>query len=272
MKSQAEKGSIFRSLHQQDEAFIIPNPWDIGTAYLLEQVGFQALATTSAGYAFSIAKRDGAVTREAMMRHAAEISSATHLPVSADLESGFGDTPEIVAETIQMGAAAGLVGASIEDMVHGREARLYEISIAAERVAAAVEAARALDFAFTLTARCENYLIGNPDLDDTIRRLLAYQEAGADVLYAPGVSRIEDIAKIVEAVDRPINVLAGGAMTQAALSAAGVKRISVGSALSRAALGEFLRAAKEMKDGGTFSYVDHAISYPEISSIFPPNE
>ncbi len=273
MQTQESKARAFRALHERDEAFIIPNPWDIGTARLLARLGFEALATTSAGYAFSVGKRDGAVGREAMMAHVAEIVGASDLPVSADLENGFGDTPETVAETIRLAAATGLVGGSIEDATGVPDDPLYELGLAAERVRVAAETARSLPFPFTLTARAENFLVGRPDLEDTITRLQAYQEAGADVLYAPGLSNREEIAAVVNSVDRPVNVVMGrrGAnLSRAELSELGVKRISVGSALSRAALGAFLRAAREMAEEGTFGFSDDAVSFAEISEMFAP--
>lgn len=271
MRTQAEKGSIFRALHERDGAFIIPNPWDVGTARLLAHLGFEALATTSAGYAFSLGRRDNAVGRDRMMAHVEEIASATDLPVSADLENGFGDDPETVAETIRLGAARGLVGGSIEDSIDRPGEPIYEHRLAVERIRAAVEAARVLPFPFTLTARCENYLVGRPDLGDTIRRLQAYQEAGADVLFAPGLTRRDDIAAVVRAVDRPVNVvmgLQGVQLSLAELSAIGVRRVSVGSALTRAALGAFLRAAREMREHGTFTFAEDAVSFREISALF----
>jgi 2-methylisocitrate lyase-like PEP mutase family enzyme len=271
MRTQAEKGSAFRALHERDRAFIIPNPWDVGTARLLERLGFEALATTSAGYAFSIGRRDNAVGRDRMMAHVEAIASATDLPVSGDLENGFGDDPETVAETIRRAAAAGLVGASIEDGTTRPEDPLYEHRLAAARVRAAVEAARSLPFPFTLTARAENYLVGRPDLADTIRRLQSYQEAGADVLYAPGLTSRDDIAAVVRAVDRPVNVvmgLQGVQLSLAELSDVGVQRVSVGSALSRAALGAFLRAAREMLDHGTFTFAEDAAASREINTMF----
>lgn len=269
--TQAEKGRVFRALHERDGAFIIPNPFDAGTARLLAHLGFEALATTSAGYAFSLGQRDNTVGREQMMVHAAAIVAATSLPVSADLENGFGDDPETVAETIRLAAAAGLAGCSIEDSTGRAGDPIYEHANAVERMRAAAEAAHALPFPFTLTGRAENFLVGRPDLDDTIRRLQAYQEAGADVLYAPGLRTRDDIAAVVRAVDRPVNVimgLQGVELSLADLSSLGVKRISVGSALSRAALGAFLRAAKEMKDDGTFTFAEEAVSYRDISAMF----
>ena len=271
MPTQAEKGSAFRALHARDRAFIIPNPWDAGTARLLAQLGFEALATTSAGYAFSAGQPDNTIDREQMLAHLRTIASATSLPVSADLENGFGDDPETVAETIRLAAAAGVAGGSIEDMSRQPGRPIYERAHAVERIRAAAEAARSLSFAFTLTARAENYLAGRPDLGDTIERLQAYQLAGADVLYAPGLTSKDDIAAVVSSVDRPVNVvmgLQGVQMSLAELSAIGVKRVSVGSALSRAALGAFLRAAREMREHGTFAFADEAASYREINGMF----
>ena len=269
MLNQAEKGTAFRALHERDQAFLIPNPWDVGTARLLAHLGFEALATTSAGYAFSAGRQDNTVERSAMMTHVAAIAGATDLPVSADLENGFGDDPETAAETIRLAAAAGLVGGSIEDMsrAHG----IYELAHAVERIRAAAEVVRGLPFSFILTARAENYLVGRPDLKDTIQRLQAYQEAGADVLYAPGLTSKDDIRAVVGAVDRPVNVvmgLQGVRLNLAELSAIGVRRVSVGSALSRAALGAFLRAAREMREHGTFAFAEEAVPYREINGMF----
>lgn len=276
MLTPSEKGRAFRALHERDRAFLIPNPWDVGTARLLARLDFEALATTSMGYAFSAGQRDNTVDRDRMMRHVSEIASATDLPVSADLENGFGDAPETVAETIRLAAEAGVVGGSIEDVksegTSGRPSdQIYARELAAERIRAAVETARALPFTFTLTARAENYLHGRPDLKDTIARLQAYQEAGADVLYAPGLATKEDIAAVVSSVDRPVNVvmgLRGVQLSLSALSALGVRRVSVGSAISRAALGAFLRAAREMHDHGTFTFANDAASSHEIAAMF----
>lgn len=273
MPSQAEKGKTFRALHERDRAFIIPNPWDAGTARLLAHLGFEALATTSMGYAFSIGKRDGTLSRDETLANAAELAQATDLPVSADLEKGFGDAPEAAAETIRLAAAAGVVGGSIEDSTGNADNPIYELEQAVDRVRAAVEAARKVPFTFTLTARAENYLHGRPDLKDTIQRLQAFQQAGADVLYAPGLATKEEIATVVRSVDRPVNVLMGlrGVQLSAAeLSAMGVKRISVGSSLCRAALGAFLRAGREMREHGTFTYASEAASPKELTAIFTP--
>lgn len=271
MRSQQQRGLAFRELHAGDAAFIIPNPWDKGTARLLAHLGFQALATTSAGYAFSRGKPHNAIERDEMMEHVAELAAATDLPVSGDLEHGFGDDPDTVSETIRLAAEAGLVGGSIEDSTKRADNPVYPVEQATERMRAAVEAARSLSFPFTLTARSENYLVGRPDLDDTIQRLQAYQDAGADVLYAPGVTAAEDLAKIVRAVDRPVNVvmgLQGANLSLPALSEIGVRRVSVGSALSRAALGAFLRAAEEMRDHGTFDFADDAGDFQDIAAVF----
>jgi 2-methylisocitrate lyase-like PEP mutase family enzyme len=273
--TQAEKGRAFRALHERPGAFIIPNPWDAGTARILQHLGFEALATTSMGYAFSSGKPDNTIGRDDMIEHVGVIAAATPLPVSADLENGFGDSPEDAAETIRRAAAAGAVGGSIEDSNDAAPSNsakpIYEIAHAAERVRAAVEAARALPFPFVLTARAENYLHGRPDLRDTIARLQAYQEAGADVLYAPGLAKKEEIAEIVRSVDLPVNVvmgLVGVQLSLSELSALGVKRISVGSALCRAALGAFLRAGREMRERGTFTFGAEAAPAREITAIF----
>ena len=272
MITQTEKARAFQALHQRDRAFIIPNPWDVGSARLLAALGFEALATTSAGYAFSMGQRDNTIGRERMMEHVAAIVSATELPVSADLENGFGDDAGTAAETIRLGAAAGLAGGSIEDSTGRPDRPIYEIEHAVERVRAAAEVAHALPFPFTLTARSENYLVGRPDLNDTIHRLQRYQEAGADVLYAPGLAAKEDIVAVVRALDRPVNVVMGLQGVQlgvAELSEIGVRRISVGSALARAAFGALLDAAREMRERGTFSFAERAVSFRDLSAMFP---
>lgn len=272
MATQIEKAKAFRELHERNEAFVIPNPWDARTARLLASLGFKALATTSAGFAFSIGVRDNAVGRDRMMAHVSAINAATELPVSADLENGFGDDPRAAAETITMAAKGGAVGGSIEDATGRPDDPVYEISLAVERVRAAVEAARACGFPFTLTARAENYIVGRPDLKDTIRRLQAYQEAGANVLYAPGLRNKEDIAAVVTSVDRPVNVLMGlpgVTLNVAEVSALGAKRISVGSLLTRVALSAFLKASTEVREQGTFSFADEAVSYRDFNAMFP---
>jgi 2-methylisocitrate lyase-like PEP mutase family enzyme len=271
MLGQADKARAFRALHERAGAFIIPNPWDIGTARLLAHLGFEALATTSMGYAFSVGQRDTKIGREEMIEHIAAIAAATDLPASADLEKGYGDAPETVAETIRLAAAAGVVGCSIEDATARPDDPIYSREHAAERIRAAAEAARALPIAFTLTARAENFWHGRPDLSDTIARLQAYQDAGADVLYAPGLLSKDDIAAVVSSVDRPVNVvmgLKGVQLSLTELAAVGVKRVSVGSALCRAALGAFLRAAREMREHGTFTFAKEAANPNEISAIF----
>jgi 2-methylisocitrate lyase-like PEP mutase family enzyme len=269
--TQAEKGRTFRALHERAGAFIIPNPWDAGTARLLAHLGFEALATTSMGYAFSLGRLDNSLNREETLTYASAIASATHLPVSADLENGFGDSPQVVAETIKLAAQAGVVGGSIEDATGRSNQPIYGMEEAAERVRAAVASARALPFLFTLTARAENYLHGRPDLNDTIKRLQAYQEAGADVLYAPGLATKDDIAAVVSSVDRPVNALMGlqgVQLTLKELSTIGVRRVSVGSALCRTALGAFIRAAREMGEHSTFTFAAEAANPKEISAIF----
>lgn len=271
MLSQTEKALKFQQLHQQQTAFIIPNPWDIGTATLLGILGFQALATTSAGYAFARGLADGKVGLNQTILHVAEIASATDLPVSADLENGFGDSPEQVANAIRLAADAGAVGGSIEDTTGHDHNPIYNHALAVERVQAAAEAKRNMSFPFVLTARAENYIVGREDLGDTIKRLQAYQEAGADVVFAPGVKKKEDIAAVVSSVDIPVNVIMGFPDVNLSLddlSALGVKRLSVGGSLARAALGAFLRAAKELKDQGTFTYATGAVSSKEINALF----
>ena len=271
MLTQAEKGAAFAELHRSPGTFLIPNPWDAGSARLLAHLGFQALATSSAGYAFSIGKPDNAVGREAMLSHAAAVTAATDLPVSIDLENGFGDAPEIVAETIRLAAATGAVGGSIEDATERADSPLYDRALAVERIRAAAEVAHSLPFPFMLTARAENYLVGKPDLKDTIERLQSYQEAGADVLYAPGLTNKDDIATLVSAVDRPVNLLMGlkgVKLTMIEVAALGVKRVSVGSGLARCALGSFIRAARELRRHGTFSFADDAEEFRTLNSIF----
>ena len=271
MTTQTEKGQAFHALHARDGAFIIPNPWDVGSARLLAKLGFEALATTSAGYAFSRGRSDHAIERDEMLAHVALIAGATELPVSADLEDGYAAKTSGVAETFLLAAQAGAVGASIEDATGDPDHPLLDSAHAAERVRAVAESVHALPFAFTLTARAENFLVGRPDLADTIARLQAYQDAGADVLYAPGLTTAEDIATVVRSVDRPVNVvmgLAGAKHSLASLAALGVKRVSVGSALARAAFGAMIGAAREMRAQGTFDFAEDAIGYAQISAMF----
>jgi 2-methylisocitrate lyase-like PEP mutase family enzyme len=268
--SQLENGRAFLALHERATAFIIPNPWDVGSARLLAHFGFEALATTSMGYAFSRGRLDNSLDREETLAHASQIVAATDLPVSADLENGFGDSPEVVAETIRLAATAGLVGGSIEDATGDPDRPIYELEQAIERVRAGAEAAHALPFPFTLTGRAENYLHRRPDIRDTVKRLQAYQEAGADVLYAPGLTTRDEIAAVVSSVNRPVNVvmgLQGVQLTLAELSGLGVKRVSVGSALYRTAMGAFMRAAQEMQETGSFSFAGHAATPNELSRI-----
>lgn len=264
-----KKYEQFKALHERPGVFVIPNPWDAGTARMLTALGFEALATTSAGYAFSVGRRHSAarLTRDEILRNAQEIVDATPLPVSADLEDGFGGSPETCAETIRSAADVGLVGGSIEDATGNPDDPIFEFGLAVERVAAACEAARGLPF--VLTARAENFLQGRPDLDDTIGRLQAFAKAGADVVYAPGLPSLDAIRTVCEAIDKPVNVLMGldgPTISVEELQAAGVKRISVGGAFARAALGAFMRAAREVKENGTFNFAADAITNAEASS------
>lgn len=269
--SQSAKARKFLKLHEGPGAFLLPNPWDAGTARMLSTLGYEALATTSAGLAFSLGRRDGEglVTREEVLAHVRVIVAASDLPVSADLENGFGDAPERVVETIRLAAEAGLVGGSIEDATGDAKRPIYDPGLAVERVRAAVEAARALPFPFTLTARAENFLHGGTDLDDTIRRLQAFAEAGADVVYAPGLPSLGAIQAVCSAVaPRPVNALIGAVGRSAAeLAAVGVRRISTGSALNRAAMGAFLAAAREMKEKGTFTFLENAVPFAALSNF-----
>ncbi len=287
--TQIEKAKKFRALHKLPAttgapieatraglpavagAFIIPNPWDAGSARILAGMGFEALATTSAGFAFSLGRRDGMVTRDEVLAHCRSIAEAVDVPVAADLENCFGDDPNTVAETIRLAAATGIVGGSVEDASGNDHRPIYDHTLAVERVAAAVEAARALPFPFTLTARAENFLHGRRDLDDTIRRLQAFAEAGADVLYAPGLPSLEAVKAVCAAVaPLPVNVLAGIkglAFSVADLAAAGVRRISLGGVLSRVALGALMNAAREMKEKGTFTFVEQAPPMADVSGF-----
>ena len=270
--SQAEKAHRIRSLHQGPGVLLLPNPWDAGTARVLAALGFDALATTSAGLAFSLGRRDGegALGRNLVLDNARCIAAATDLPVTADLENGFGDASEVVAETIRLTAATGVVGGPIEDATGDPPRPLYDFDHAVERVAAAAEAARSLPYPFTLTARAENFLFGPPDLDDTIRRLQAFERVGADVLYAPGLPSLESIHTVCAALGKPVNVvmgLNGPRLTVAALAEAGVRRISLGSALSRAAFGALLRAAREIQQDGTFDFVANSPSFRDINRL-----
>lgn len=262
----------FAALHRPGQPLVLPNPWDVGTARVLAALGFAALATTSAGFAFSLGRKDGAISRDEALDHAADIIAATDLPVAADLENGFGPRPEDAAETIRRAGAIGLAGASIEDASGDADAPIYDRGLARERIVAAVEAARGLGRPFMLTARAENFLHGRPDLDDTLARLADFEAAGADVLYAPGLGKIEDIRRVCASVKLPVNVLGGGAHTVSDLAAAGAARVSLGSALALAAWGGFMRAARELKDKGSFGFKAEAAGYGEISGFMtaPP--
>ncbi|MET3615419.1 2-methylisocitrate lyase-like PEP mutase family enzyme [Rhizobium aquaticum] len=262
MRSQQTKYEDFRSLHMRDRAFVIPNPWDAGSARLLASLGFEALATTSAGYAFSVGKRDSfaGLSRDEILANAAQIVAASDLPVSADLEDGFGASPEACARTVEMAVAIGLAGGSIEDATGNPDDPIHDTAAAVARIEAAVDAARGKPF--LLTARAENYLWGRPDLNDTIKRLQAFCAAGADVVYAPGLPDLDAIRTVCREVDRPVNVvmgLRGPRYTVEQLSEAGVRRISVGGSFARAALGALKRAAEEVLSRGTFDYADDAI-------------
>ena len=273
MPTQAEKAATFHQLHHRPEPLIVANPWDAGTARILTALGFEALSTTSGGLAITLARRDGtaSITRDEALANAKAIVEATHLPVAADLENGYGDSPEAAAETIRLAAEAGLVGGSIEDATTDPAHPIYDFNQAVERVAASAEAAHALPFPFMFVARAENYLHGKPDLDDTIRRLQAFEQAGAEVLYAPGLTRPEDIQAVSAAVSKPVNVLAGlkGAphLSVAELAALGVRRISLGSALNRAALSAFIHASREIREKGTFHFAAETFSLSEITDL-----
>ena len=274
MSSQLIRAHAFEQLHQADGAFVIPNPWDAGSAKLLASLGFKALATTSAGLAFALGRPDaeGAISLEENLLNAQQIAAATELPVAGDLENGFADDPEGCAATILRAAEAGLVGGSIEDASGRADAPIYDFQLAVERVEAAAKAARSLPFPFTLTARAENLLNGRNDLADTIRRLQAFAEAGADVLFAPGLRSVEEIQAVVRAVaPKPVNVLmglSGVSLTFAQLQDLGVRRISVGSSLARAAYGEFFRAAQDIRDTGSFRFAERALPFQQLNDLF----
>src|SRR5712692_7198197 len=267
MTTQNDKAKRFRALHQGPRAFVIPNPWDAGSARVLAGLGFEALATSSGASAGILGRRDGAVTREEALAHARAIVNATDLPVSADLEKGFGDAPAAAAETIRLAAEVGLVGGSIEDASGNKEKPLYDFAHAVERVAAAAEAARKLGFGFVLTARSENFLRGKPDLDDTIRRLQAFESAGADVLFAPGLPDLAAVRAVCAALSKPLNFMVGikgKSFSVAELEAAGVRRISLATSLYRAAMGGLIEAAREVKEGGTFGYLERSVTTQEL--------
>lgn len=269
MRTQLEKAQAFRALHERPGAFIIPNPWDAGTARLLAAMGFEALATTSLGLANSLGS--ATVSLAAILDNCRAIAEATDLPVNADLENCGAHEPKAASQAIRLAAEAGCVGGSIEDATGERDNPIYDFTLALERVQAAVEVARSLPFPFTLTARAENFLHGRSDLDDTIRRLQAFEAAGADVLYAPGLYDLATIKTVVSALNKPFNLVMGFAdptLTEPQLSAAGVKRISVGGAMARVALTAFLKAAREMKDQGAFTYVREMAPVKEVREGF----
>lgn len=270
MLSQKEKGEIFKSLHERQGSFIIPNPWDSGTTKILTSIGFEALATTSAGLAFSLGRPDlcQKLSLEEILKNATDIISETDLPVSADLENGYSDSPDGVYNTIIKAGQIGLVGASIEDATGIVSNPIYDFDLAVERIRAAVEAKKSFNFPFTLTARSENFVHENFDLNDTIKRLQAFQKAGADVLYAPDLRNLKEISKVLSSIDRPLNVMADSSFSVSELETIGVKRISLGSLLIRSALGEFIRSAKEIKDIGTSSFADKAIPFGALMKIF----
>ncbi len=268
--SQIEKAERFAELHKGPGAFVIANAWDAGSARILAGLGFAALATSSGAAAGVLGRRDGSMTREEALAHARAIVAATDLPVSADLEKGFGDSPEEAAATIRMAAEAGLVGGSIEDATGDRAKPLFPPEVAAERVAAAVAEARKLPFSFVLTARAENFLRGNPDLEDTIRRLKAFERAGADVLMAPGLPDLAAVRSVCAALSRPFNFMAGvkgKSFPAAALAEAGVRRISLATSLYRAAMSGLVAAAREARDLGTFGYVETVMTTPELNAF-----
>jgi 2-methylisocitrate lyase-like PEP mutase family enzyme len=272
--TQAEKAEQLKALHQRAGIFAIPNPWDAGSARILTHLGFEALATTSAGLAFSLAKPDGtgAVSRAENLANARVIVEATHLPVAGDLENGYGDDPETCGETIRLAAAAGLVGGSIEDASDDPASPIYPFDLAVRRVEAAVKAARRLSFPFALAARAENFLHGHPDLDDTIRRLQAFAELGADVLFAPGLTTADEISAVVRAVaPKPVNVVMGlgkGDFTLGQLASLGVRRVSLGSSLARAAYGPFWKAAQEIRGQGSFTFAKGLTPYGDFQKLF----
>ncbi len=275
MVTQLEKANFFKTKHEEPGVFLIANAWDAGSARLLASLDFPALATSSGASAATLGRRDGQISRAEALSQAAAIVMATDLPVSADLENGFGDTPEMAAETILLAAQAGLVGGSIEDATSDRNKSLYDFSLAVERVAAAVEAAHSLPFPFTLTARTENFVRPQADLDDAIRRLLAYEKAGADVLFAPGLPSLEAVRTVCQAVSKPVNFMAGirgKSFTVAELQAAGVKRISLATSLYRAAMNGLLDAAREVLEKGTFSYIDRILTTAELNEKINPNQ
>jgi 2-methylisocitrate lyase-like PEP mutase family enzyme len=270
--TQKEKALRFQELHKKPGVILLPNPWDAGSTRILTGLGFEALATSSGASAGAFGKRDGYLTRDEALESVRAIVNATELPVSGDLENGFGDSPDAAAQTVRLAAEIGLVGCSIEDAVGGKNPELYDIQLAAERIAAAVEAARSLSFPFTLLARAENFVRGKPDLDDAIKRLLAYQDAGADALSAPGLPDLPAVRAVCSAVLRPVNFMVGGrgrSFNVAQLAEVGVKRISFATSLYRAAMNGLIQAASEAKQNGTFGFVDQIIVTPDLNKFFP---
>jgi len=268
--NQHEKATRFRALHDGPGLFVIPNPWDIGSARILAGLGFQALATSSAASASALGRKDGGLTRDEALAHARLIVDATDLPVSADLEKGFGDAPEAMAETIQLAADVGLVGCTIEDATGNPASPLYDVRLAVERIAAAAQAARALPFPFILTARAHNWLYANPSLDETISRLQAFARAGADVLFAPGLPDLAAVRAVCAAVSKPVNFMAGikgKSFSVGELAAAGVRRISLATSLYRAAMTGLLEAAREVQASGQFSFLDRCVTTPELNKL-----
>lgn len=268
--TQNEKAVRFRALHQGPGAFVIPNPWDVGSARILAGLGFQALATSSAAAASALGKKDGGLTRAEALLHGRLIAGASDLPVSADLEKGFGDAPEVVAETIRLAAQAGLVGCTIEDATGDPDHPLYDDSLAVERIAAAAEAARALPFPFILTARAHNLLYAAPNLDETISRLQAFEKAGADVLFAPGLPDLAAVRALCAAVSKPVNFMVGikgKSFSVAELAAAGVRRISLATSLYRAAMTGLLEAAHEVKDKGQFTFLERSVVTADLNKL-----
>jgi 2-methylisocitrate lyase-like PEP mutase family enzyme len=269
--TQKENASRFQELHKRSGVLLLPNPWDAGSARILAGLGFEALATSSGASAGIFGKRDGQLTRDQALESVRAIVSATDLPVSGDLENGFGDSPEAAAQTVRLAAEIGLVGCSIEDATGGKNPQLYELQLATERIAAAVQAAKSLPFPFTLLARAENFVRGKPDLDDAIKRLLAYQEAGADALSAPGLPDLNSVRAVCSAVSKPVNFMVGGrgrSFSVSQLTEAGVKRISFATSLYRAAMTGLIQAASEIKQNGTFGFVDHTIVTAELNKFF----
>src|SRR5213083_844145 len=273
MKTQAQRADAFRALHERPGAFIIPNPWDAGTAKLLASLGFEALATTSLGLSNTLGRVDGTntVSRAEVLANCRAISKATDLPVNADLENGYADEPRAAAEMIRLAGEAGVVGGSIEDATGDASRPIYDFALAVERVQAAVEVARSLPFRFMLTARAENMIQGRLDLDDTIKRLQAFEKAGADVLYAPGLRDLATMRTVVQAIGKPLNVVMSAAdpsLTAAQMEAVGVKRLSVGGALSRLALAAFMKGAREMKEKRGFTWMNDTLPSRDLKAVF----